>query len=134
MTGRKKQHNKWHAELGKYLANIVWCEKCGDVPPPDLLDIAHRVKRRFIGWNTEFDRREYFMAAKLCRNCHTGYDEYVGEEAHERMFSGITEIVGDRDPGDVNGRVILHPVSQWGYQLYEKERQAYDNQEKSYGD
>ena len=125
MNAKKLQHNKWDGEVSEYLRPITWCEKCGAHPPPELLDKAHRLKRRFIGWETEFDKLEYFMAAKLCRDCHKALDEALGDDVHKFMFVEITEIILDRDPGNVNGAVRIHPFHNWDPLGYEQARWNY---------
>lgn len=97
-------HRQWHGDLAAFLAPIVWCEKCGttDPGPPGKFDLAHRKKKRFIGYETELDHQEYMTAAKLCRKCHIGLDENWNKEdnldfdAHRHMYEVITDIVNRR--------------------------------------
>jgi hypothetical protein len=94
MTPKKKQHNVWASHLAKYLQMIAVCEVCLRRP---AVDIAHRLKRRLIGWRTRSDMLEYYCAARLCRECHTFLDEGETEEAHERMFKTISVAIAHRD-------------------------------------
>lgn len=119
MNEKKRKHNRWHEKLKAYLSQIVWCELCGE---SGNTDIAHRLKRRFIGHETEFDRLEYFMAAKLCRGCHQDFDEGTGDFVHEKMFLDITRLILDRDPGLVVGKPQTHLVTSWNPLGYESER------------
>jgi hypothetical protein len=116
MNQRKAQHNGWAEELKIYLSKILMCEMCRI---RKATDHAHRLKRRLIGWRTDLDRLEYFMAAKLCRRCHKSLDEYVGpQDAHERMFLIITRIAVARPRGSVHGEYVpTHPVTLWDPQL-----------------
>jgi hypothetical protein len=111
MNNRKAQHNEWAKELKVYLMRIIWCERC---KKRRATDIAHRLKRRLIGWRTELDRAEYFMAAKLCRPCHRDLDEHVGDGGHERMFLIVTRLAETRPRGTVYGKYqALHPTRLW---------------------
>lgn len=108
MSNRIKQHSKWDRELTKALEEIDWCEKCGRT---DMhLEKAHRVKRRFIGWESDLDRLEYFMSVKLCRPCHQGLDEATGDHTHKRMFEAVTSLIKSRW---VNISTPMHPVTDW---------------------
>ncbi len=89
ISQRSKDRRKWGVELKEKLSDIVWCEQCGVTGV--RLDIAHRLKRTKIT-----SHQEFLMAAKLCRPCHTGYDEFKGENPHERMYQGITKIIVER--------------------------------------
>lgn len=108
MTARKQQHQEWDKQLSLYLSQILLCERCRLRPAKDK---AHRLKRRFIGWRTDLDRLEYFMAAKLCRACHKSFDEATGEDVHERMFVAITKIVLNRHKKRLVGAYV-EPHSQ----------------------
>lgn len=111
MNQRKRQHEEWDDELDVYLSKILFCEVCGIRKATDK---AHRLKRRFIGWRSELDRLEYFMAAKLCRPCHRRFDEGTGEAVHEAMYEGITKIVLRRARGRVVGVYVRpHPQRWW---------------------
>lgn len=122
MNARTKVHLKWDRELTEYLKNIAWCELCGS---RFLLSKAHRLKRRFIGYKSDFDKKEYFMAAKLCAVCHTSLDEATGEDVHKRMFDTITKIIVKRNPRLLEGDVIIHPILIWSPLEYEEERKKY---------
>lgn len=104
-----------------YLSKILFCELC---KTRRATDTAHRLKRRFIGWRTELDKREYFMAARLCRSCHRSLDEASGPNPHERMFTVITRIAVARPRGKIHGKYIEpHPVRTWDSELiYRYER------------
>jgi len=103
-TLRAAVHREWQKDLVTFLAPIVWCELCGttDPGPPGKFDHAHRVKKRFIGYETERDHDEYMMAAKLCRKCHISLDENWNKEedddfdAHRHMHETITELCRKR--------------------------------------
>lgn len=100
MNTKALVHREWHKDLVEFLDPICWCEKCGTTDPglPGKFDIAHRKKRRFIGYQTEQDHEEYMMAAKLCRKCHIELDENWNREdvedfdAHKHMYEVITEL------------------------------------------
>lgn len=104
MNTKTQVHREWHKDLELFLAPICWCEKCGttDPGPPGKFDLAHRKKRRFIGYETQSDHDEYMMAAKLCRKCHIGLDENWNRDdiedfdAHRHMYEVITNIVNNR--------------------------------------
>lgn len=105
MNLKTKIHKKWDRELKKYLSEITWCEKCG---ARSIIDVAHRLKRRFIGYEEDSDRQEYFMAAKLCRTCHQKLDEAKGEDPHRAMFDIITNIIWSRNLDHINGEEVIH--------------------------
>ena len=90
ISQRSKDRRKWAAELKEKLSDIVWCEQCGTTS--EILDIAHRLKRTKIT-----SHQEFLMAAKLCRPCHTDYDEYKGDDPHQRMYDGITKLIVERN-------------------------------------
>ena len=115
MNQRKRQHEQWDGELTAYLEKILFCEICRIRPATDK---AHRLKRRFIGWRSDLDRQEYFMAAKLCRLCHERLDEGHGDNVHERMFETITRVVLRRARGAVNGDYETPHPMRW----YDAER------------
>lgn len=118
MNARTSQHREWGRELVQYLKKVRTCERCRMRPATDH---AHRLKRRFLGWRLDgkegrpnLDRLEYFMAAKLCRRCHTDLDEYKGEGAHERMFTVVTRIVLGRSRRVITGVYMdPHPLRVW---------------------
>jgi hypothetical protein len=101
MNARKRQHDKWDVELKANLKGITWCEKCGS---SEFVQVAHRKKRRLIGWQTEEDKLEYMCAAKLCQVDHQALDENYSKDGqtidtHQIMFDVITSLIKDRDPG-----------------------------------
>lgn len=113
MNAKKRQHEIWDKQLTVYLQMITWCEECGGSHCNNFrLSKAHRLKRRFIGYQTEEDRKEYFMAAKLGEKCHQAKDEATGDAPHQEMFESITELIMDRDLGVINGELYVS-TKQW---------------------
>lgn len=102
MSLRTDQHKKWTAEWYSLHEDIVWCEQCGSTSCWPL-QMAHRLKRVELGYETEEDKKEYFMAAKLGQPCHRKYDENFNKDqtsdfdAHKIMFDGITALIEKRN-------------------------------------
>jgi len=103
LTNRKKIHNQWDKEAEAKIAHITWCQKCGTTGSySNPLTKAHRKKRRFIGFRTEEDHQEYLMVARLCSDCHRGYDENWNKEGvenfdpHQIMFDEITKFIEEQ--------------------------------------